>query len=148
LGDLVERDMLNNQVADLLMACVRGCRSCSRGRPGSGKTTLLSRVTAELDPSLRVVLAEEVFEADIPAPNVAKMQTRAARAARPRVDLRRLVAGFLCMVPEVPVVQNHHADVESGVEELAGGELAEREDRAVEGWAIGLAGSHGFPTPG
>jgi pilus assembly protein CpaF len=62
------------------------------GPPGSGKTTLLSCTTAELDPSLRVVVAEEVFESDIPVPNVAQMQTRAARADRAGVDLRRLVA--------------------------------------------------------
>jgi pilus assembly protein CpaF len=32
------------------------------------------------------------------------MQTRAARADRPAVDLRRLVAGFLRMAPDVAVV--------------------------------------------
>jgi Flp pilus assembly CpaF family ATPase len=35
------------------------------GRTGAGKTTLLSCCLAELEPSLRVVVAEEVFEADI-----------------------------------------------------------------------------------
>jgi pilus assembly protein CpaF len=75
-----------------------------RGAAGSGKTTLLSCTTAELDPSLRVVVAEEVFESDIPVPNVAQMQTRAARADRAGVDLRRLVAGFLRMAPDVAVV--------------------------------------------
>jgi transposase-like protein len=39
-----------------------------------------------------------------PVPNVAQMQTRAARADRPAVDLRRLVAGFLRMAPDVAVV--------------------------------------------
>jgi pilus assembly protein CpaF len=51
-----------------------------------------------------VVVAEEVFESDIPVPNVAQMQTRAARADRAGVDLRRLVAGFLRMAPDVAVV--------------------------------------------
>jgi Type II/IV secretion system protein len=37
-------------------------------------------------------------------PNVAQMQTRAARADRPAVDLRRLVAGFLRMAPDVAIV--------------------------------------------
>ena len=46
------------------------------GPYGSGKTTLLSCCAAELDPTLRVVVAEEVFEADVPLPNVAQMQTR------------------------------------------------------------------------
>jgi pilus assembly protein CpaF len=105
LAELVERDMLTRPVADLLAACVRARLSIVfAGPPGSGKTTLLSCTTAELDPSLRVVVAEEVFESDIPVPNVAQMQTRAARADRAGVDLRRLVAGFLRMAPDVAVV--------------------------------------------
>jgi hypothetical protein len=49
-------------------------------------------------------VAEEVFESDVPVPNVAQMQTRAARPDRPEVDLRRLVAGFLRMTPDVAIV--------------------------------------------
>src|SRR5256714_14790448 len=37
-------------------------------------------------------------------PNVAHMQTRPARVDRPEVDLRRLVAGFLRMAPDVAIV--------------------------------------------
>jgi pilus assembly protein CpaF len=65
---------------------------------------MLSCCAAELDPSLRVVVAEEVFEADVPLPNVASMQTRPQRADREPVDLRRLVAGFLRMAPDVAIV--------------------------------------------
>ena len=105
LDELVERDMLTDQVADFLAACVQARLSIVfAGPPGSGKTTLLSCTTAELDPGLRVVVAEEVFESDVPVPNVAQMQTRAARADRPAVDLRRLVSGFLRMAPDVAVV--------------------------------------------
>jgi len=105
LEQLVERDMLTAQAAELLRACARARLTVVfAGAPGSGKTTLLSCTAAELDPSLRVVVAEEVFEADIPLPNVASMQTRAARADRPAVDLRRLVAGFLRMAPDVAIV--------------------------------------------
>jgi pilus assembly protein CpaF len=105
LGELVERDMLSPQVAAFLRACVRARLSIVfAGPPGSGKTTLLSCSTAELDPGLRVVVAEEVFESDVPVPNVAQMQTRPARPDRPEVDLRRLVAGFLRMAPDVAIV--------------------------------------------
>jgi pilus assembly protein CpaF len=65
---------------------------------------LLSCCAAELDPTLRVVVAEEVYECDVPLPNVASMQTRAVRPDRPPVDLRKLVSGFLRMAPDVAIV--------------------------------------------
>ncbi|MGH8910441.1 MAG: CpaF family protein [Egibacteraceae bacterium] len=105
LDQLVERDMLPSAVAAFLKACVKARLSILfAGAPGSGKTTMLSCCAAELDPTLRVVIAEEVFEADVPLPNVASMQTRAARSDRPAVDLRRLVSGFLRMAPDVAIV--------------------------------------------
>lgn len=105
LDQLVDRGTLDPPVAALLAAAVRArCSIVFAGAPGSGKTTLLSCCAAELDPALRVVVAEEVFEADLPLPNVASMQTRPARADRPAVDLRRLVAGFLRMAPDVAIV--------------------------------------------
>ncbi|HEU5150771.1 MAG TPA: ATPase, T2SS/T4P/T4SS family [Iamia sp.] len=105
LDQLVDRDMLDPPVATFLKAAVRsGSSVIFAGAPGSGKTTMLSCCAAELDPRLRVVTAEEVFEVDIPLPNVASMQTRAARPERAAVDLRRLVAGFLRMAPDVAIV--------------------------------------------
>jgi pilus assembly protein CpaF len=105
LDELVERGMMTGQVAAFLRAAARANLSTVfAGPPGSGKTTLLSCTTAELDPALRVVTAEEVFEVDVPLPNVASMQTRAARPDRPEIDLRRLVAGFLRMAPDVAIV--------------------------------------------
>jgi len=105
LDELVERDMLDPTAAAFLRAAVRARQSIVfAGAPGAGKTTLLSCCAAELDPSLRVVVAEEVFEVDVPLPNVASMQTRPARADRPEVDLRRLVSGFLRMAPDVAIV--------------------------------------------
>jgi pilus assembly protein CpaF len=105
LDELVDRGMLTAQVAEFLRAASgRGPVDRVRRPPGSGKTTMLSCCTAELDPTLRVVTAEEVFEVDVPLPNVASMQTRAARPDRPAVDLRRLVAGFLRMAPDVAIV--------------------------------------------
>ena len=105
LDELAGRGMMTAQVADFLRACARAKLSTVfAGPPGSGKTTLLSCCTAELDPSLRVVTAEEVFEVDVPQPNVASMQTRAARPDREEIDLRRLVSGFLRMAPDVAIV--------------------------------------------
>ncbi|HEV8296126.1 MAG TPA: ATPase, T2SS/T4P/T4SS family, partial [Acidimicrobiales bacterium] len=105
IDQLVNAEMLTPTVASFLIACVRARRTVVfAGAPGSGKTTLLSCCAAELEPWLRVVVAEEVFEADIPLANVASLQTRVARSDRPAVDLRRLVSGFLRMAPDVAVV--------------------------------------------
>ncbi len=105
LDELVARQMLTARAARFLRACIKARLTVViAGAPGSGKTTMLSCLAAELDPSWRVVVAEEVFEADVPLPNVASMQTRPARLDRPPVDLRRLVAGFLRMAPDVAIV--------------------------------------------
>ena len=105
LGQLVDRDMLSHDAARFLAACVTARTSIVfAGAPGAGKTTMLSCCCAELDPSLRVVVAEEVLEADVPVANAAHMQTRPARGDRPAVDLRRLVAGFLRMAPDIAIV--------------------------------------------
>ena len=105
LDQLVEHGTLDRRTAQFLRACVHAGRSMVfAGAPGAGKTTLLSCCAAELAPELRVVVAEEVFEADVPLANVASMQTRGPRADRDEVDLRRLVAGFLRMAPDVAIV--------------------------------------------
>src|SRR4029077_12434142 len=105
LQELVGLGMLDPVTARFLTACVRsGLSVLIAGAPGSGKTTMLGCLAAELDPSLRVVVAEEVFEADVPLPNVAHMQTRPARLDRREGDLRRLVAGFLRMAPDIAIV--------------------------------------------
>lgn len=105
LDDLAASGTLTDDIADFLRAAVQARMSILiAGAPGSGKTTLLGCCAAELDPQLRVVTAEEVFELDIPLPNVAAMQTRPARTERTPVDLRRLVSGFLRMAPDVAIV--------------------------------------------
>ena len=105
LNDLTAIGTLTREIADFLRTAVRARLSILfAGAPGTGKTTLLGCCAAELDPQLRVATAEEVFELDIPLPNVAGMQTRPGRTERAPVDLRRLVAGFLRMAPDVAIV--------------------------------------------
>jgi len=105
LAELIARQTLDLPTANYLKAAVRsGLSVLIAGPPGSGKTTLLSCLAAELDPGLRVVVAEEVFETDVALANVAHMQTRPERVDRKAVDLRRLVSGFLRMAPDVAIV--------------------------------------------
>ena len=105
LEELVSQGMLDAPAPTFLRSAVQARLSMIfAGAPGAGKTTMLSCCAAELDPSLRVVTAEEVFEADIPLANVAAMQTRVERSERQPIDLRRLVAGFLRMAPDVAIV--------------------------------------------
>jgi len=105
LDELVSSETITLDGARFLQAVVRSNMSIVfAGVPGAGKTTLLSCCAAELDPTLRVVIAEEVFEADVPLANVASMQTRGGRPDRPGIDLRQLVGGFLRMAPDVAIV--------------------------------------------
>ena len=84
LAELTELGTLTQRVADFLRVCVRTRQTIVfAGAPGSGKTTMLSCCAAELDPELRVVVAEEVFEADIPLANVLLAICRSARRSRP-----------------------------------------------------------------
>ncbi len=105
LDELAGTGMLDPPTAALLATLVgHGCSMVVSGRPGAGKTTLLSCCLAELDARARVLVAEEVFELDVPLANVASLQTRGPRPDRPEIDLRRLVAAFLRMAPDVAVV--------------------------------------------
>src|SRR5215212_6376950 len=88
LDELVERDMLDPPAAAFLRAAVRARQSIVfAGAPGAGKTTSLSCCAAELDPSLRVVTAEEVFEIDVPLPNVCQGRSRSPRRSSPNGTL-------------------------------------------------------------
>jgi len=105
LDELTESGTMTIDAANFLRASVRSNLSMVfAGIPGAGKTTMLSCCAAELDPSLRVVIAEEVFESDVPLANVASMQTRGARPDHPGIQLRDLVGGFLRMAPDVAIV--------------------------------------------
>jgi len=86
LSDLVATGMLDGAAADLLAALARaGASVVVAGRPGAGKTTLLSCCLAELDPRARVVVAEEVFEAEVPLANV-HLAPSITRTALPRLQ--------------------------------------------------------------
>lgn len=83
LDELVDRDMLDTGAATFLRAAVQARQSIVfAGPPGSGKTTMLSCCAAELDPSLRVVVAEEVFEVPFPTLRACRPDHRAPTATQ------------------------------------------------------------------
>jgi pilus assembly protein CpaF len=73
------------------------------GQPGWHDDAVVVR-HGELDPALRVVIAEDVFEADKSMPDVTQIQIRAPRVDRPAVYPRRLLAGFRRMSPDLAIV--------------------------------------------
>ena len=85
LDELVERDMLTRpgRRVPAGVRAGRSCRSCSPGRRGRARRRCCRARPPSSTRRLRVVVAEEVFESDVPVPNVAQMQTRPARADRP-----------------------------------------------------------------
>ncbi len=113
LDQLVERDMLPAVAAAFLAGCVRARQTIVvAGAPGSGKTTLMSCCAAELDPSLRVVVAEEVFEADVPLGTIRKgvcsprpPSPRLQRPGRPGPTLRQrpVTTTGICELMVVPL---------------------------------------------
>ena len=128
LTELVERDMLSTEVGRFLSACVRSRLSIVfAGAPGAGKTTLMSCCCAELDPSLRVVIAEEVFEADVMVPNVASMRPTTPRSARAMLLLHRGCSSSLMPSPEyrytVTAVRGHF---DAGANDVVRDRVAER----------------------
>jgi pilus assembly protein CpaF len=77
LADLVERDAFPDRVGRLLRDAIRGDQTILvAGAPGAGKTTLVNCLLREVQPDRRVVTCEEVFEIDVPLPDMTQMQTR------------------------------------------------------------------------
>ena len=97
LEELVRRETLSPQAARFLAAAVRARMSIVfAGAPGAGKTTLLSCCAAELEPSLRVVIAEgcelggELDRLPDRAADPADRALAAAGAERPESALERI----------------------------------------------------------
>lgn len=77
LSDLVARDAMPDHVGRLLRDAIRADRTILvAGAPGAGKTTLVNCLLREVQPDRRVVTCEEVFEIDVPLPDMTQMQTR------------------------------------------------------------------------
>jgi pilus assembly protein CpaF len=106
LDELVELGTVTPQAARFLdAAVVAGLNVIVAGGTQAGKTTLLNCLAAAIPARERVVTCEEVFELQIPLPDVVAMQTRQANLeGTGEIQLRRLVKEALRMRPDRIIV--------------------------------------------
>lgn len=106
LNELVRLGSLEERAALFLEAAVRaGLNLVVAGGTQTGKTTMLNCLAAAIPARERVITCEEVFELQIPLPDVVAMQTRQPNLeGRGEIDLRRLVVEALRMRPDRIIV--------------------------------------------
>lgn len=106
LNELVRLGSLEERAAVFLEAAVRaGLNLVVAGGTQTGKTTMLNCLAAAIPARERVITCEEVFELQIPLPDVVAMQTRQPNLeGRGEIDLRRLVVEALRMRPDRIIV--------------------------------------------
>jgi pilus assembly protein CpaF len=114
LDELVRLGSLDSVAARFLEAAVHaGLNIVVAGGTQTGKTTMLNCLAGAIPGSQRVVTCEEVFELQIPLPDVVAMQTRQPNLeGRGQIDLRRLIIEALRMRPDriiVGEVRQHEA---------------------------------------
>lgn len=106
LDELVQIGSLTDHAAEFLEASVAaGLNILVAGGTQAGKTTLLNALCAAIPGRERVITVEEVFELQIPLPDVVGMQTRQPNLeGTGEISLRRLVKEALRMRPSRIVV--------------------------------------------
>jgi pilus assembly protein CpaF len=106
LDELVRLGSLTEQAARFLEAAVAsGLNLLVAGGTQAGKTTMLNALCAAVPAHERVITAEEVFELQVPLPDVVSMQTRQANLeGTGEITLRRLVKEALRMRPNRIIV--------------------------------------------
>lgn len=106
IEELVRLGSLDKQAATFLSAAVEaGLNIVVCGGTQTGKTTMLNCLASTIPPRERVITCEEVFELQIPLPDVVSMQTRQMNLeGRGEIDLRRLIVEALRMRPDRLIV--------------------------------------------
>ncbi len=106
LDELVRLGSLDRRTAAFLEASVRaGLNIVVSGGTQSGKTTMLNCLSAAIPGGQRVISCEEVFELQIPVPDVVSLQTRQSNLeGKGKIDLRRLIVEALRMRPDRIIV--------------------------------------------
>lgn len=106
LDELVALGSVTRECADFLEAAVvAGLNVIVSGGTQAGKTTSLNCLTSAIPATERVVTVEEVFELQVPLPDVVAMQTRQANLdGQGEILLRRLIKEALRMRPSRIIV--------------------------------------------
>jgi pilus assembly protein CpaF len=106
LDELVALGSITDQAARFLEASVvAGLNVLVAGGTQAGKTTLLNALCATIPARERVVTCEEVFELQVPLPDVVAMQTRQPNLeGTGEIPIRRLVKEALRMRPSRLIV--------------------------------------------
>lgn len=106
LDEIIALDTITEQAARFLEAAVAaGLNILVAGGTQAGKTTMLNALCAAIPARERVVTVEEVFELQIPLPDVVAMQTRQPNLeGTGEIPMRRLVKEALRMRPSRIVV--------------------------------------------
>lgn len=102
LAELSRLGSITERAAMFLDAAVKaGLNIVVSGATQAGKTTMLNCLAASIPTGQRVVTCEEVFELQVPLPDVVSMQTRPINLeGRGEIDLRRLISEALRMRPD------------------------------------------------
>lgn len=106
LDELVRLGSLTERAARFVEASVvAGLNVLVSGGTQAGKTTMLNALCVAIPATERVITAEEVFELQVPLPDVVSMQTRQSNLeGTGEINLRRLVKEALRMRPNRLVV--------------------------------------------
>jgi pilus assembly protein CpaF len=106
LEDLISFGTLNQDMARLLRACVRGkVNIIVSGGTGSGKTTLLNVLSGFIPNSERIVTIEDAAELQLQQEHVVTLESRPANVeGKGKVTIRDLVVNSLRMRPDRIVV--------------------------------------------
>lgn len=102
LAELIRLGSLSEQAGRFLSSAVAaGLNIVVSGATQAGKTTMLNCLAGAIPARERIVTCEEVFELQIPLPDVVAMQTRASNLeGKGAIDLRRLIIEALRMRPD------------------------------------------------
>jgi pilus assembly protein CpaF len=106
LEELVDGDSLDQPIALLLSACVRGrLNIVISGGTGSGKTTLLNALSAFVPDGERIVTVEDAAELQLLQEHVIRLEARPANVeGAGEVTIRQLVRNSLRMRPDRIIV--------------------------------------------